>query len=396
MTGPDRGSPRGPRARGLDDGEGRARRSQSSRSESDRRFTLRTTSSRATSRLRPGSPDRSSISGGTPTASSMPHVLCRWRGLPARESSFSCWSRLWAGCGACWGSWPRPAICWTAASRQRACWVTRMRWCGCSSAAPPRLSKRATWSLRSRPHRRPSTSAGISTRASTRPRQPWTWLVRSSRRGNRNVRSSCFLTPPEAEELVLISGGPRVHSLELLTRCWLALDRQDEAERAAVSAQARASALQFPMAVAWANRAAAAVDLQAGDPTGAADRALAAAAAAAESGAPIEAALSRTLAGRALAQAGERDRAVSELQTCSPGLRGLWGAALPRRGGTRTAKARPSHSPSHAAGQDRRDRHRVVDRTRASGRTACRRPQDESRDRHRALPQSKDGRDSPA
>ena len=119
------------------------------------------------------------------------------------------------------------------------------------------------------------------------------------------------------EELVLISGGPRVHCLELLTRCWLALDRQDEAERAAVSAQARASALQFPMAVAWANRAAAAVDLQAGDPAGAADRALAAAAAAAESGAPIEAALSRTLAGRALAQAGERDRAVSELQSAA-------------------------------------------------------------------------------
>ena len=33
-----------------------------------------------------------------------------------------------------------------------------------------------------------------------------------------------------------------------------------------------------------------------------------------EVGAPIEAALSRTLAGRALAQTGERDRAVSELQ----------------------------------------------------------------------------------
>src|SRR5205823_12218723 len=35
------------------------------------------------------------------------------------------------------------------------------------------------------------------------------------------------------EELALISGGPRVHCLELLTRCWLALGRQDEAERAA-------------------------------------------------------------------------------------------------------------------------------------------------------------------
>jgi DNA-binding NarL/FixJ family response regulator/tetratricopeptide (TPR) repeat protein len=116
------------------------------------------------------------------------------------------------------------------------------------------------------------------------------------------------------DELVLIAGGPRAHSLELLTRCWLALDRHAEAERAATSAQAWASALQFPMAVAWADRAAAAVDLYAGNAAGAADRALGAAAAADEAGAPIEAALSRTLAGRALAQAGERDRAVTELQ----------------------------------------------------------------------------------
>ncbi|HEV8098252.1 MAG TPA: LuxR C-terminal-related transcriptional regulator, partial [Gaiellaceae bacterium] len=116
------------------------------------------------------------------------------------------------------------------------------------------------------------------------------------------------------EELVLISGGPRVHSLELLTRCWLALGRQDEAERASVCAQARAAVLQFPMARAWADRATAAVELHGGDAAGAANRALAAAAAADDSGAPIEAALSRTLAGRALAEAGDRDRAATELQ----------------------------------------------------------------------------------
>jgi len=116
------------------------------------------------------------------------------------------------------------------------------------------------------------------------------------------------------EELVLIASGPRAHGLELLTRCWLALDRHAEAERAATSAQAWASALELPMASAWADRAAAAVDLYAGNAAGAADRALAAAAAADEAGAPIEAALSRTLAGRALAQAGERDHATSELQ----------------------------------------------------------------------------------
>ena len=68
------------------------------------------------------------------------------------------------------------------------------------------------------------------------------------------------------------------------------------------------------MAAAWADRAAAAVDLYAGDAAGAAKQALAAAAAADEVGAPVEAALSRTLAGRALAQAGQNDRAVAELE----------------------------------------------------------------------------------
>src|SRR5436190_4627380 len=116
------------------------------------------------------------------------------------------------------------------------------------------------------------------------------------------------------EELVLIAGGPRAHYLESLTRCWLALDRHVEAKRAAENAEAWASSLQLPMAGAWANRAAAAVALHAGDAVEAAERALAAAEAADEVGAPIETALSRTLAGRALAQAGDRDRASTELQ----------------------------------------------------------------------------------
>src|SRR5256714_2347722 len=116
------------------------------------------------------------------------------------------------------------------------------------------------------------------------------------------------------EDLVLIAGGPRAHYLESLTRCWLALDRPADARRAAKSAEAWASALQLPMALAWANRAAAALDPFARGAAGAAERALSSAAAADEVGAPVEAALSRTLAGRALAEAGERDRAATELQ----------------------------------------------------------------------------------
>jgi ATP/maltotriose-dependent transcriptional regulator MalT len=116
------------------------------------------------------------------------------------------------------------------------------------------------------------------------------------------------------EELVLIGGSPRARYLEVLTRCWLELGRHAEARRAAATARTWASAVQLPMASAWADRAAAAVELSTGDPARAADQALASARAADETGAPAEAALSRTLAGLALAQAGERDRAATELQ----------------------------------------------------------------------------------
>jgi len=116
------------------------------------------------------------------------------------------------------------------------------------------------------------------------------------------------------EEVTLIPGGWRAYGLELLTRCWLALDRPIEASRAADLAEATAAAVRLPLAAAWADRAAAAVALHAGETTRATERALASARAAQEVGAPIEAALSRALAGRAHAQAGQNDRALAELQ----------------------------------------------------------------------------------
>ena len=66
------------------------------------------------------------------------------------------------------------------------------------------------------------------------------------------------------------------------------------------------------MALALADRAAAAVALDT-DPSRAADLALASATAAESVGARIEAALSRTLAGRALAQADRQQEAIAEL-----------------------------------------------------------------------------------
>jgi len=128
------------------------------------------------------------------------------------------------------------------------------------------------------------------------------------------------------EELTLIPGGWRAHCLELLTRCWLALDRVSEAARAAALAEVMAAAVQLPLAATWAGRAVAAVALDAGDAALAAERALASADAADAAGAPIEAALSRTIAGRALAETGERDHAVAELQRAAAALSvcGAW------------------------------------------------------------------------
>ncbi len=125
------------------------------------------------------------------------------------------------------------------------------------------------------------------------------------------------------EELARIAGAPRAQCLELLSRCRLALDRQSDAARAAADADAWSSAVQLPMAAAWASRAAAAVALDAGDNVRAAERALASAASAEQAAAPLEAALSRILAGRALALADEQDRAVAELHQASRQLDAL-------------------------------------------------------------------------
>src|SRR5262245_13548787 len=138
--------------------------------------------------------------------------------------------------------------------------------------------------------------------------------------GQPGSSAELLLSRAGGEEQALIPGSWRAYCLELLTRCWLALDRPTEAECAAARAQAAAAAVRLPLAAAWAERAAAAVALQAGDPGHAAERGLASAAAADQAGAPIEAALSRIVAGRALARAGQAERAVAQLQRAAAQL----------------------------------------------------------------------------
>jgi ATP/maltotriose-dependent transcriptional regulator MalT len=115
-------------------------------------------------------------------------------------------------------------------------------------------------------------------------------------------------------ELRLIGGGWRARYLELLTRSFLAAGRRDEAEHAAAAAQTCAKAVGLPMAGAMGALAAAALDLHDGVAVAAAEKALNAAASLEEVENVFDAANARMLAGRALAQAGERDRATAELE----------------------------------------------------------------------------------
>jgi DNA-binding NarL/FixJ family response regulator len=122
------------------------------------------------------------------------------------------------------------------------------------------------------------------------------------------------------EQVTLVPDVWRAYGLEQMTSCWLELGRRPEAERAAAGAQASALAVGLRLPNAMAHRAAAAVALDAGDPAKAAASALASAALADEVGVPVWAAVARTLAGRALAQLGERDRAIAELEKAAAEL----------------------------------------------------------------------------
>jgi DNA-binding NarL/FixJ family response regulator len=88
----------------------------------------------------------------------------------------------------------------------------------------------------------------------------------------------------------------------------------EDARRAAALSAEVAAGYRLPLSTAIARRAAAAVAFRSGDAATAAELALDAAAGIEEVGARIEAALARELAGRALAQLGETDRAAVEFE----------------------------------------------------------------------------------
>ncbi len=133
-------------------------------------------------------------------------------------------------------------------------------------------------------------------------------------------RASKALTGTVGEDFAFIPDVWRTYLLELMTRCWLALGRRTEAQTAAAGAESSAAATGLRLPTAMARRAAAAIALDAGDAATAAAYALESADLADAVGAPVEAALSRTVAGRALASLGERDRAIEQLEQAAGDL----------------------------------------------------------------------------
>ena len=151
----------------------------------------------------------------------------------------------------------------------------------------------------------------------------WALAMALLEAGQAKEAADLLLASTGGAELRLIPGGWRAYGLELLTRCFLATDRYPEAEGAAAAATACAEAVGLPMAAAIAARASAATSLAGGDSAGASAQALASAEALEDAGCVLDAAVSRALAGRALAQAGERERAAAELEQAAATFQAL-------------------------------------------------------------------------
>jgi DNA-binding NarL/FixJ family response regulator len=123
-----------------------------------------------------------------------------------------------------------------------------------------------------------------------------------------------MVTAGGGADLRRIPGGWRASYLEALTRAWLALGRLEDARLAAESARGVADKVALPRSEAMARSAAAVVALHVGDAGLAVEEARAGIAAAEKASARVDAAMTRILLGRALAQLGDPTLAAAELE----------------------------------------------------------------------------------
>ena len=144
---------------------------------------------------------------------------------------------------------------------------------------------------------------------------PGLGLASALHAGGESARAiEILLDAAGGEELRLIPGGWRAGVHEFLVNCHLELGQREDAARAAGYAASRAQAVGLPMASAWAARAAAAVALDTGEVDTATTEAVRAIEISSEAGCAIEEGVSRTLAARAFAAAGNNEQAVAELE----------------------------------------------------------------------------------
>jgi ATP/maltotriose-dependent transcriptional regulator MalT len=122
------------------------------------------------------------------------------------------------------------------------------------------------------------------------------------------------------EELPVLPGEWRAFGRELLVRAHLELGQRKDAERSFAASAPPGDSGNIPLGRTWTARTMAVLALDAGDPDTAAALALEAAKAAHSVGVIVESALSRALAGRALAAAGRTDEATAELQRAADRL----------------------------------------------------------------------------
>jgi DNA-binding CsgD family transcriptional regulator len=136
-----------------------------------------------------------------------------------------------------------------------------------------------------------------------------------------------------------------------MVRCALTVDRHDDARRWAVLARERAAALRLPASSARAAIATAEALLADDQPQRAADAALEAVATGEHAGALRDAAEARLLAGRALAAAGDTERAITVLQKLAADSARGGALALTRAAGRelRRLGARPATKARRAA-----------------------------------------------
>ena len=155
------------------------------------------------------------------------------------------------------------------------------------------------------------------------------------------------------EHLPLIPGGWRAAAHELLARCHIQLGNSEDATGAATHAVATAAAVGSTMSAAWANRAKAAVTLDSGDPERAATHALRAVELCDEVGSSIEGGVSRVVAGRALAAAGDEGAAITRLDEALAALEAM-GAVRYRNEATMELRrlGRRVHRQTRAGGGD--------------------------------------------